>query len=235
MRDIGKNIHDLRIKQNMTQDELAEKLFVTRQTVSNYETGRSRPDVDMLSSIAQALNTDPNTLLYGPAPVPSRKPQLMRLVPALALLAVVIEAYYALYEHFTWLASRYFLTVPGMWLGSLGKPLVFLIMGWTAMQALILIRPIPLFPFATAKKMKRWLFGILILYILFVASFLIIGPMISRQYTEFVWHWSQVFYTVLGARAGQHSIHGYLICAFILGALFRLCGFPVGQDPKPET
>ena len=65
MRDIGKNIRDLRIRENMTQDELAEKLHVTRQTVSNYETGRSRPDVDMLTLIAQALNTDPNTILYG--------------------------------------------------------------------------------------------------------------------------------------------------------------------------
>ena len=55
MRDIGKNIRDLRIRENMTQDELAEKLHVTRQTVSNYETGRSRPDVDMLTHIAQAL------------------------------------------------------------------------------------------------------------------------------------------------------------------------------------
>ena len=40
MRDIGKNIRDLRIRSNMTQDELAQKLFVTRQTVSNYETGK---------------------------------------------------------------------------------------------------------------------------------------------------------------------------------------------------
>ena len=37
MRDIGKNIRQLRTEMNMTQDELARKLFVTRQTVSNYE------------------------------------------------------------------------------------------------------------------------------------------------------------------------------------------------------
>ena len=42
MRDIGKNIRDLRKRQNMTQDELAARLFVTRQTVSNYENGRTR-------------------------------------------------------------------------------------------------------------------------------------------------------------------------------------------------
>ena len=37
MRDIGKNIRQLRIAQNMTQEEFAERLYVTRQTVSNYE------------------------------------------------------------------------------------------------------------------------------------------------------------------------------------------------------
>lgn len=42
MRDIGKNIRTLREKKGMTQEELAQALFVTRQTVSNYETGRSR-------------------------------------------------------------------------------------------------------------------------------------------------------------------------------------------------
>lgn len=41
MRDIGKNIRELRQRQNMTQDELAARLFVTRQTVSNYENGHT--------------------------------------------------------------------------------------------------------------------------------------------------------------------------------------------------
>jgi len=41
MRDIGKNIRDLRQQKHLTQEELAEQLFVTRQTVSNYENGVS--------------------------------------------------------------------------------------------------------------------------------------------------------------------------------------------------
>ena len=57
MRDIGKNIRYLRESKGLTQDQLAEKLFVTRQTVSNYETGRTRPDVDMIVSIANVLRT----------------------------------------------------------------------------------------------------------------------------------------------------------------------------------
>lgn len=41
MRDIGKNIRDLRQQSHLTQEELAERLFVTRQTISNYENGVS--------------------------------------------------------------------------------------------------------------------------------------------------------------------------------------------------
>ena len=68
MHDIGKNIRQLRVQKNMTQDELAQKLFVTRQTVSNYETGKSKPDVEMLERIAQMLDTDILTVIYGPQP-----------------------------------------------------------------------------------------------------------------------------------------------------------------------
>ena len=57
MRDIGKNIRTLRTRRGLSQDQLAEALHVTRQTVSNYETGRSRPDVEMLTALAEALNS----------------------------------------------------------------------------------------------------------------------------------------------------------------------------------
>ncbi len=41
MRDIGKNIRYYREKKDYSQEQLAQLLFVTRQTVSNYETGDS--------------------------------------------------------------------------------------------------------------------------------------------------------------------------------------------------
>ena len=58
MRDIGKNIRDLRQQKHLTQEELAEQLFVTRQTVSNYENGRTRPDVDQILRLAEIFDTD---------------------------------------------------------------------------------------------------------------------------------------------------------------------------------
>ena len=72
MRDIGKNIRDLRQQKHLTQEELAERLFVTRQTVSNYENGRTRPDVDQILRLAEIFDTDANAVLYGP-PVPESR------------------------------------------------------------------------------------------------------------------------------------------------------------------
>ena len=42
MAKVGKNIRKQRIKQGMSQEILAEHLYVSRQTVSNYETGVSQ-------------------------------------------------------------------------------------------------------------------------------------------------------------------------------------------------
>ena len=42
MSNVSKNIYNLRILNNMTQEDLAEKMFVTRQTVSNWENGVSQ-------------------------------------------------------------------------------------------------------------------------------------------------------------------------------------------------
>ena len=91
MRDIGKNIRTLRERKGMTQEELAQALFVTRQTVSNYETGKSRPDIDMLVSIAQVLETDVNQVLYGLPPEQDRQREVRYLaVGCLILVAIFL-------------------------------------------------------------------------------------------------------------------------------------------------
>lgn len=88
MRDIGKNIRQLRMQKKMTQDALAESLFVTRQTVSNYETGKSRPDIDMLIKIAEVLGTDINSILYGAARTENRRKDIKSFLTGLSLCIV---------------------------------------------------------------------------------------------------------------------------------------------------
>lgn len=71
MANIGKNISRLRKMQGMTQDELAEKLFVTRQTVSGWENGRTQPGLDILGELADVLKCNPLDII-GTAKRPTR-------------------------------------------------------------------------------------------------------------------------------------------------------------------
>ena len=48
-------IYDLRTKNGLSQDELAEKVFVTRQAVSRWETGETTPNVETLSRFPTSL------------------------------------------------------------------------------------------------------------------------------------------------------------------------------------
>lgn len=59
------NLKMLRTAKGYTQEELAIKLNVVRQTVSKWEKGLSVPDVEMLSKIADILETKVSVLLGG--------------------------------------------------------------------------------------------------------------------------------------------------------------------------
>ena len=59
-------IYELRTKNNMTQDELAEKVFVTRQAVSRWETGETVPNTETLKLLSDLFGVSINTLLGSP-------------------------------------------------------------------------------------------------------------------------------------------------------------------------
>ena len=63
---IDKNIRRLRKQKGWTQEELAQRLFVTRQTVSLWELGKARPDVETLAQIAACFQVELSQVLYGP-------------------------------------------------------------------------------------------------------------------------------------------------------------------------
>ena len=49
---LANNLHRLRTENNYTQEQIGEKLNISRQAYSNYETGKRIPDIDMLIRIA---------------------------------------------------------------------------------------------------------------------------------------------------------------------------------------
>ena len=65
MTSIGKNIKEKRKALNITQEELAEKLNVTRQAVSNWENGKTEPDIGTLTKMAQIFDISIDELVGG--------------------------------------------------------------------------------------------------------------------------------------------------------------------------
>ena len=66
--DLNKISNFIKIKRKelgITQDELAEKLFVTEKTISRWETGRGTPDISLLLPLSKELNIDVSELLNG--------------------------------------------------------------------------------------------------------------------------------------------------------------------------
>lgn len=63
--NFASNLQKLRKRENMSQEALAEKLDVTRQSVSKWESGASYPEIDKLISICKIFNVDMDTLVNG--------------------------------------------------------------------------------------------------------------------------------------------------------------------------
>ena len=59
-------ILQLRNRENLSQEELAEKLFVTRQAVSRWETGETLPNTETLKRLSALFDVSINTLLGSP-------------------------------------------------------------------------------------------------------------------------------------------------------------------------
>lgn len=65
MIDVGKMIAKIRTDRGYSQRQLADKLNLSKQAISNYETGKREPDYVTLEAIADALNV-PVTMLISP-------------------------------------------------------------------------------------------------------------------------------------------------------------------------
>ena len=59
-------LKNIREKNGLTQEEMAEKLFVTRQAVSRWETGETIPNTETLKLISRTFDISINTLLGSP-------------------------------------------------------------------------------------------------------------------------------------------------------------------------
>ena len=63
--EIGKQIRKYRMEAKLSQDELADKIFVTRQTISNWENDRNYPDIRSLVLLSSVFGISLDILVKG--------------------------------------------------------------------------------------------------------------------------------------------------------------------------
>lgn len=248
MRDIGKNIKSLRTEKNMTQDELAQLLFVTRQTVSNYETGNSRPDVDMLLKIAEVFGVEVNTVIYGPQIDPELQRRRVRtgiLIGATLLLGLLLL--WAINTVNLWVeqyAGKYFIIwiSPQLILKRWLKPVWLLLTGWVFMHSLCEFCGTRTLKPPTSSYIKWTVIGLLVGYVILIlphSVWFILEEIksIQRYQNGFAGEysssfsvfpaWDRLAYLVMNLTKPRPAIFSVLdVMPLPLGALLRLCRNP---------
>ena len=63
--ELSSQMKKYRTEAGLSQDALAEKIFVSRQTISNWETGKNYPDINSLLRMSEVFGVSVDTLLKG--------------------------------------------------------------------------------------------------------------------------------------------------------------------------
>ena len=121
--ELGKQIRRYRNERSFSQETLAEKVYVSRQTISNWENGKSYPDVNSLVLLSEAFEVSLDKLIKGD--VENMKEQINREDQQIFNCLSVIYTVLLLAVAVTPLPLVEFLSYAGLgiWLALLGVAL----------------------------------------------------------------------------------------------------------------
>lgn len=130
--NIGGKLYELRKEKNLSQEEVAEKLNVTRQTVSKWETNQSTPDFDKILPLCKLFEIGPEELLTGKKPEENTKEEIQEeriptkeeirrksaeVVSSSVLIYILAVAFFIVAVAFLWLDP---IIVTAIFLGVVG-------------------------------------------------------------------------------------------------------------------
>ncbi len=139
MAQIAKNIKKQRVSSGMTQEELAKRLYVTRQTISNYENGKSNPDMETLRQMAQVMDTDMELFLYGEQK-PKDKKEIIKtsVILGAILLFTLITPVIVNYER-KWASLNFGAPSFSYFMHLVGTPVLLVLAGIFITKLIVLI------------------------------------------------------------------------------------------------
>lgn len=96
LEKIGAIIRKHRIAQGITQEELGRKVFVSKQAVSKWETGKTLPDIEIVRKLCDILQIDKDEILGGTIDETKKNRKWLKVFTIISLVSVLLALFFGL-------------------------------------------------------------------------------------------------------------------------------------------
>ena len=96
MENIGTIIRKHRIAQKLSQEELGAKVFVSKQAVSKWETGKTLPDIEMIRKLCDILKISKDEILGGSIEETKKSRKWLKVVTVISIVSILVALFFGL-------------------------------------------------------------------------------------------------------------------------------------------
>lgn len=96
MEKIGTIIRNHRIAKGLTQEELGVKVFVSKQAVSKWETGKTLPDIEMVRKLCDILEISKDEILGGSIEETQKSHKWLKIVTIISVVSILVALFFGL-------------------------------------------------------------------------------------------------------------------------------------------
>ena len=96
MEKICTIIRNHRIAQGLTQEELGAKVFVSKQAVSKWETGKTLPDIEMVRKLCEILEISKDEILGGSIEETQKSRKWLKVVTIICVVSILVALFFGL-------------------------------------------------------------------------------------------------------------------------------------------
>lgn len=121
--DFGEKLKRLRSDNGFTQEELAEKLYVTRTAISKWETGRGLPSIDSLKTISEMFRVSIDELISD-SDIETKRAADEKRAKIMYVIAIVFLGIATSFA-----VSAYYLKQPYLDIGSVVASIIYVVFG----------------------------------------------------------------------------------------------------------
>ena len=96
MEKIGNIIRNHRIAKGLTQEELGARVFVSKQAVSKWETGKTLPDIEMVRKLCDILEISKDEILGGTIEETKKNRKWLKVITIICVVSILVALFFGM-------------------------------------------------------------------------------------------------------------------------------------------